>query len=40
MKSPESSWDRLGYFIISGEDYKDLLSKKDYFLNNIKFVII
>ncbi|MBC2063146.1 ATP-grasp domain-containing protein [Listeria marthii] len=39
VKPPESSWDRLGYFIITSEEYQELLFKKDYLLGNIKFVI-
>lgn len=37
---PKSSWDRLGYFIICGEMYEDLLLKKDYLCKSIKFVIL
>ncbi|EAD3936409.1 hypothetical protein EIP42_13530, partial [Listeria monocytogenes] len=40
VKPPDSSWDRLGYFIIKSERYKDLLFKRDYLLNNIKFSIV
>ena len=38
IKSVNSSWDRVGYFIVVADDYKDLERLTNKVLENVKFI--
>lgn len=39
VKFPESTWDRVGHFIISGKDYDLILKRKEELLEKIEFIV-